>query len=323
MIVGATPTDDFPENLLEFEQRFSTEAACRDYLVQLRWPDGFRCRRCGHGKVWRTQRNVMVCTQCQAETSIIAGTVLEGTRKPLRVWFRAMWWVATQKTGLSAKAFVREMGLPSYETAWTWLHKLRRAMVRAGRQKLVGRIEVDETFIGGEEAGLSGRQSGDKALVVIAAEEDGKGIGRIRLRHVTDASAASLIPFVEASVEPGSVVHTDGWQGYTGLSAKGYKHKVTVLGSDPKRASKLLPRVHRVASLLKRWLLGTHQGAVSNKHLQRYLDEYTFRFNRRRSRHPGKIFFRLAQQVVVVKKTTYRALVDSSDGPGGLKPTTG
>jgi transposase-like protein len=248
--------------------------------------------------------------------AVLAGTALEGTRKPLRWWFRAMWWVVTQKRGLSAKAFAREMGLSSYQTAWTWLHKLRRCMVRIGRAPLSGRVEVDETYVGGEEPGLRGRRIEDKALVVIAAEEDGKGIGRIRLKHVPDASAASLIPFVVEAVAPASVVHTDGWPGYSGLAAKGFTHEVSIIAPEPERATTLLPRVHRVASLLKRWLLGTHQGAVSNKHLQRYLDEYTFRFNRRRSRHPGKIFFRLAQQLVATERTTYRALVDSErEGP--------
>ena len=242
---------------------------------------------------------------------MLAGTVLEGTRKPLRWWFRAMWWVATQKRGLSAKAFARDMGLSSYTTAWTWMHKLRRCMVRSGREPLAGRVEVDETYIGGEEPGRRGRWIEEKALVVIAAEEDGKGIGRIRLKQVPDASAASLIPFVVDAVSPGSVVHTDGWSAYRGLAAKGFTHEVSIIAPEPKRATAVLPRVHRVASLLKRWLLGTHQGAVSDKHLQRYLDEYTFRFNRRRSRHPGKLFFRLAQQVVATERTTYRTIVDS------------
>ena len=170
-------------------------------------------------------------------------------------------------------------------------------------------------YIGGEEQGRPGRLIEDKALVVIAAEEDGNGIGRIRLKHIRNAFGASLIPFVVETVATGSVVHTDGWPGCSGLSAKGFKHEVTIIAPEPQRAGALLPRVHRVASLLKRWLLGTHQGAVSNKHLQRYLDEYTFRFNRRRSRHPGKIFFRLAQQVVATERTTYRALVDAQKPP--------
>lgn len=309
------PTGDFPNNVLEFEERFRTDDACLEYLIALRWSGGFRCARCGHDRAWRTARPGLRCARCEREIAVLSGTMLEGTRKPLRWWLRAMWWVATQKRGLSAKAFAREMGLSSYQTAWTWLHKLRRCMIRIGREPLSGRVEVDETYIGGEEQGRPGRWIEDKALVVIAAEEDGKGIGRIRLKHIRDASGASLIPFVVEAVAAGSVVHTDGWPGYSGLATKGFKHEVTIIASGPQRAAALLPRVHRVASLLKRWLLGTHQGAVSNKHLQRYLDEYTFRFNRRRSRHPGKIFFRLAQQVVATERITYRALVDSQKPP--------
>jgi len=305
------PTGNFPKNLVEFEERFGTEEACLEYFIALRWSDGFRCAGCGHDRAWRTTQPGMRCARCQREVAVLAGTMLEGTRKPLRWWFRAIWWVAAQKRGLSAKGFAREMGLSSYKTAWTWLHKLRRCMVRAGRAPLKGRVEVDETYIGGEEPGRRGRWIEDKALVVIAAEQDGKGIGRIRMAHIGDASAASLIPFVVASVASGSVVHTDGWPGYSGLAAHGFTHEVSVIAPDPKRAVALLPRVHRVASLLKRWLLGTHQGAVSNKHLQHYLEEYTFRFNRRRSRHPGKLFFRLIEQVIATERTTYRQLVES------------
>jgi len=302
--------EDFPANLLEFESRFGTDDACRAYLIQLRWPDGFQCPRCSSDRAWETARKLMQCAVCNRATSVTAGTLFEDTHKPLRMWFRAMWWVSTQKAGFSAKSFMRELGLTSYQTAWTWLHKLRRAMVLAGRQRLSGRVEIDETFVGGED--VKGRYDGRKHVVVIAAEENGKGIGRIRLGHVPNASAASLIPFVENSVEPDSVIHTDGVWAYASAEKKGYHRKISVITPDPARASKLLPRVHRVAALLKRWLLGAHQGAVSNKHLQHYLDEFTFRFNRRTTKHPGKVFYRLVQQVVAVKRTTYRQLVDQT-----------
>ena len=206
-----------------------------------------------------------------------------------------MWWVTTQKNGASA------LGLQSYETAWAWLHKLRRAMVRPGRDLLTGRVEVDECYIGGPEESLRGRLNLEKALIVVAAQEDGPGIGRIRMRQIVDASAASLVPFVRDSVEAGSVVHTDGWLGYLPLENKGYRHDVTLLKGKKKTPSELMPRVHLVIALLKRWLLGTHQGAVSQKHLDYYLDEFTFRFNRRRSKSRGKLFFRLAQQAVAVE----------------------
>jgi transposase-like protein len=192
------------------------------------------------------------------------------------------------------------------------LHKLRRAMVRPGRDLLTGRIEVDESSVGGEEEGLPGRLNLKKALIVVAAQEDGPGIGRIRMRQIIDASAESLMPFVRASIEPGSVVHTDGWAGYLPLEGNGYPHEVTILKRKKKTPSDLMPRVHRVISLLKRWLLGTHQGAVSHKHLDYYLDEFTFRFNRRRSKSRGKLFFRLAQQAVAVDPVPYEAIVHST-----------
>jgi transposase-like protein len=220
-----------------------------------------------------------------------------------------MWWVTTQKNGASALGLQRVLGLRSYETAWTWLHKLRRAMVRPGRDLLTGRVEVDECYVGGLEEGLPGRLNLKKALIVVAAQEDGAGIGRIRMRQIVDASAASLVPFVQDSVEPGSAIHTDGWLGYLPLKSKGYQHDVTFLRGKKKTPSELMPRVHQVVSLLKRWLIGTHQGAVSHKHLDYYLDEFTFRFNRRRSKSRGKLFFRLAQQAVAVDPVTYYGIV--------------
>jgi transposase-like protein len=220
-----------------------------------------------------------------------------------------MWWVSTQRTGGSARGLMKLLGLGSYRTAWVWLHKLRRAMVRPGREKLTGAVEVDDAFVGGEEEGAAGRGSEKKARIVVAVEVEGRRLGRTRIRHVPDFSGSSLIPFVQDHVEPGSEVRTDAWKGYTGLQAKGYRHRVRVIGRDPKRASQLLPHVHRVTALLKRWLLGTHQGAVSHKHLQRYLDEFAFRFNRRKSRHVGKIFYRTAQQAMVTGHAPYRDLV--------------
>ena len=300
---------DFPKTLVEFDERFGTEAACRDYLVHLRWPKGFRCPKCGHDRGWTNRRHDIQCTRCGRQTSLTAGTIFAGTRKSLRVWFRAMWWVSTQKTGGSAKGLMRLLGLKSYQTAWTWLQKLRRAMVRPGRDKLVNTVEVDDSFVGAVETGVAGRASYAKARIVVAVEVDGTKLGRVRLRHVPDFAADSLVTFVEDSVEPGSAVHTDGWQGYVPLRDKGYRHRATVIGRDPAQASRLLPAVHRVVSLLKRWLVGTHHGRVEAKHLQAYLDEFAFRFNRRKSRHVGMIFFRLAQHGVQTGPVSYRALV--------------
>ena len=293
--------EEYPRNLTELEAAFATEETCRAYLARQRWPDGFRCPRCGGGKSWPVRGVLLECAACGCQTSVTAGTIFQDTRTPLPVWFRAMWWVTTQKNGASALGLQRVLGLKSYETAWTWLHKFRRAMVRPGRDLLAGRVEVDECYVGGLEEGLPGRLNLKKALVVVAAQEDGPGIGRIRMRLILDASAESLMPFVRDSVVPGSVVHTDGWPGYLPLEKNGYAHDVTVLRGKKKTPSELLPRVHQVISLLKRWLMGTHQGAVSHKHLDYYLDEFTFRFNRRRSRSRGKLFFRLVQQAVAAE----------------------
>ena len=293
------PVEDYPRDLIELEARLSTEAACREYLTQLRWPEGFRCPRCAGGKAWPVRGVLLECSACGVQTSVTAGTIFQDTRTPLPVWFRAMWWVTTQKNGASALGLQRVLGLKSYETAWTWLHKLRRAMVRQGRDLLSGLVEVDEGYVGGEEEGLPGRLNLEKTLVVVAAQEDGKGIGRIRMRQIPNAAADRLMPFIRDSVVPGSIVHTDGWLGYSPLESNGFRHEVTYLKGNKKTASELLPRVHLVISHLKRWLLGTHQGAISHKHLDYYLDEFTFRFNRRRSMNRGKLFYRLAQQAVV------------------------
>jgi transposase-like protein len=301
--------EDYPRDLAEFEARFSTEAACREYLLRLRWPDGFCCPRCGGRKTWPLRGVLLQCSSCGYQSSVTAGTIFQDTRKPLTVWFRAMWWVTSQKNGASALGLQRVLGLGSYKTAWTWLHKLRRAMVRPGRDRLSGKVEVDETYWGSEERGVRGRQTETKTLIVVAAQQDGEGIGRIRMRRIPDASAKSLMPFVEETIEPGSVVHTDGWLGYVPLEGKGYRHRVTFLRGKKQSPSELMPRVHRVVSLLKRWLLGTHQGAVSHEHLDYYLDEFTFRFNRRTSRNRGKLFFRLAQQAVVVQPAPYKSMV--------------
>lgn len=300
---------EYPRTLPEFDEWFSSEKSCAEYLHRLRWPEGFRCPACSSTKAWATARGHMRCPACHRQTSLTAGTVFEGTRKPLRTWFQAMWHVTCQKSGGSAMGLQRALGLGSYQTAWAWLHKLRRAMVRPGRDRLRGTVEVDETYLGGLEEGVAGRETERKALVAVAAEKDGAGIGRIRLQHVQDASACSLHDFVLASVESGSVVHTDGWEGYNGLEVFGYKRKVTVIRRRKEQAHELLPRVHRVASLLKRWILGTHQGAISHNHLPYYLDEFTFRFNRRRSGARGLLFYRLLQQAVASHPVPYRRLI--------------
>lgn len=264
----------YPKTLAELEQHFSMEEACREYLFQLRWPESFRCPICGHSVAWKLKGGLFKCTACGHKTTVIAGTIFERTHKPLVSWFRVIWWVTSQKNGASALGLQRILGLGSYETAWTWLHKLRRAMIRPGRDRLSGTIQVDETYIGGEKSGKRGRGAEGKTLVLIAAQEDGKITGRIRLKQIADASAESLERAVQETVEQGATVKTDDWNGYNGLKSIGYRHKIvrktTTIGDN------LLPLCHREAALIKRWLTGTHQGAVSHKHLGYYLDEYTF-----------------------------------------------
>ncbi len=309
--------DDYPKTLTEFEARFSTEESCRDYLYQLRWPKGFQCPRCGGRKAWPVSNVLFQCAGCKYEMSVIAGTIFHGTHKPLALWFRMIWWVAGQKNGASGLGLKNILGLGSYRTAWTWLHKLRRAMVRPGRNRLSGIVEVDETYIGGEKAGKRGRGAAGKSLVVISTEITGERIGRIRLCHVTDASGTSLGAAVQEATVPGATIRTDGWSGYSQLRGLGYDHQLVRKDSDV--GDNLLPSCHRVASLLKRWLMGTHQGAVSHEHLEYYLDEFTFRFNRRTSRHRGKLFFRLLQNAVEVEPVTYRQMVKHIRGRGYQK----
>jgi transposase-like protein len=304
------PGVDYPRTFQEFDEWFATEAKCREYIRRLRWPDGFVCQSCGIiGNAWIMSRDRFRCRSCEAETSLTAGTIFADTRKPLRTWFLAMWFVTSQKNGVSALGLQRVLGFGSYETAWTWLHKLRRAMVRPGRDALSGVVEVDETYVGGPEEGVRGRQTETKAIIVVAAEESGRGIGRIRLRRVMDVSANSLIPFVRDAVAPGSVVHTDGWSGYSSLAKVGYDHRVTVINRSVEMAHEVMPRVHIVAALLKRWLDGTHQGGVQHQHLDYYLDEFSFRFNRRHSRVRGLLFYRLVQQAVAIGPAPYPVII--------------
>jgi transposase-like protein len=291
---------------MEMESRFSTDEACRVYLFAMRWPEGFVCPRCGGKTSWRMNRRLWLCGGCRHQASVTAGTIFQDSHLPLMTWFRAMWYVTSQKNGVSALGLQRVLGLGSYKTAWAMLHKLRRAMVRPGRDRLRGTVEVAETYWGAEEKGVIGRLTNDKALIVVAAEEDGKGIGRIRLRRILDATKASLHGFIAEAVESGSTVRTDGLNAYLGL--EGYVHDRQVQRHQPE-GEHLLPRVHRVVSLLKRWLLGTHQGAIGHEHLDYYLDEFTFRFNRRKSASRGKLFYRLAQQAVLVQPVPFVSLI--------------
>ncbi len=299
---------EYPGTWTEFREWFPDDAACARYLQRLRWPGGIACRACGETRGWRiADDRWWVCAGCSQKTSVTAGTIFDRTRTPLATWFAAAWFVTSQKHGLSALGLQRALGLGSYQTAWMMLHRFRAAMVRPGREQLAGTVEVDETYVGGEEPGVRGRQTKTKSIVVIAVEvHDPRGFGRARLQHVHDVSATSLIGFVQATVQAGATVHTDGWRSYVSLPQRGYAHTATVLSASGDPAHVTMPAVHRVASLLKRWLLGTHQGSVSPQHLDAYLNEFTFRFNRRTSRRRGLLFHRFLEQAVLTPPTTYK-----------------
>ena len=301
--------EDYPRNKQEFQERFGSEQDCLDYLIRMRWPSGFVCPGCGSKKAWLHPRKLFECSACGRQTSVTAGTIFQDTHKPLRLWFEVMWTVVSQRNGASAANLKDALGFGSYRTACTWLHKLRRTMIRPGRDQLGGVVEVDETYIGGEEEGHRGRGPTEKTLVVVAVEcEPNRKLGRVRFRCISDASGESLLPFIVDNVKPGAQVITDGWLGYTGLESKGYKHDVRKIAPSGKKAHELLPHVHLINTLVKRWLLGTHQGAVSPKHLPYYLDEYAFRFNRRLSTHRGLLFYRLVTQALTLAPVTYEEM---------------
>ena len=306
----------YPRSVGEFQAWFRTDADCLDYLEWLRWPAGFVCPRCGHGGGWRLNDGRFMCSACGGRSSVTAGTIFDRTRTPLTVWFTACWRFASGKDGISALSLQRTLEIGSYQTAWAMLHRLRSVLVRPGRDRLAGRVEVDETYIGGQEEGLpGGRAKGKKVLTGIAVEvREPRGMGRCRMIPLTDASAASLHAFVTDHVELGATIITDGWGGYSGLAKRGYVHErrsqraARARGEDP---NKLLPAVHRVASLAKRWLLGTHQGSVADEHLASYLNEFVFRFNRRRSRSRGMVFFRVIELAVGHAPLRYQDIIAS------------
>jgi len=307
------PRPDYPRTIVEFQRRFPDEAACRQYLFESRWPEGYRCPRCGSPAASALQRRLLwQCSDCRYQVSVTAGTVLHRTRTPLHLWFWAAYLMTTATPGISALQLQRQLGLGRYETAWMMLHKFRRAMVAPERTPLTGPVEVDEAFVGGLEEGGGGRLLGDKELVVTAVEVRGAGSGRLRMQVIEDASGANLTGFVRANVSPAAVVHTDGWAGYLGLAGLGYDYRPLsqrahlLAGGDP---NEMLPRAHRAFSHLKTWLRGTHRG-VSGEHLQVYLDEFVFRWNRRRT--PMAAFQTLLGLGGVQEPTTYRAIKSAS-----------
>ena len=277
---------DLPGDLPTFLTRFGTDAQCRAYLVRARWPEGFRCAGCGHERAYSHRaRLIEECAACGKQHSLLAGTIFAQTKTGLARWFLAIFLVTSSKGGISAMELQRQMGFGSYGTAWAWLHKIRRAMVVPGRKPLGERVEADETLIGGPRS------------------------GRLRLQTVPDAAADSLEGFLARNVARPAAVSTDGWKGYAGLDQAGYDHEPINLSRSWGDAALRLPGIHLIFGLAKRWLLGTHHGAVSTKHLQAYLDEYVFRFNRRTAKGISHRFARLVEQAVHTKPTTYRGIV--------------
>jgi transposase-like protein len=304
-----------PSDLPSFLARFGSDAPCRDYLFRARWPEGFRCAGCGYDRAYSHKlRLIEECASCGRQHSLRAGTIFEQTKTGLARWFLAIFLVTSSKGGISAMELQRQMGFGSYQTAWSWLHKIRRAMVRPERAPLGAQVEVDETYVGGPRPDRSGRGAAGKTKVAGAVETGrgqacGRRLGRLRLAVVPDASARSLEGFLGENVAKPATVTTDGWSGYTGLAAAGYAHQPINLAAAWGDAALRLPAIHLVFGLAKRWLLGTHHGAVSKKHLPAYLDEYVFRFNRRTAKSISHRFARVIQQAVLTRPTTYRGLV--------------
>lgn len=290
----------YPKNMQELIEKFPTEELCREYIAQIRWDSGFVCPYCAGHKSWKIRRGKIRCSECRCDVSVTTGTVFENTHIPLRIWFQAIWCIVSQKQGVSALGLARALGIRRQKTGWNLLRKIRLGMVRPGRERLFGVVEVDEILLGGKRLKLEGRSHPGKTLVLVAAEDKGEeGIGRIRMEIIPDAGKMSLKIAIKHMIEPKSTLRTDGWQGYLGIEKLGYirianKRQPTIPGDDP------TPLIHRISSLLKRWILGTHQGSVQFSHLHEYLDEFVFRFNRRTSKSRGKLFYRLIQNLVAI-----------------------
>lgn len=297
---------DYPATWQAFEAWFVDEDTCRTYLEGLRWPEGFICPSCDASDAWRTGSGLWMCGSCGRQTSVTAGTIFHRTRTPLKTWFAAIWFVCGQKNGTSAKALQQMLGFGSYETAWAMMHKLRRAMVSPNQSQLGGpgvSVELDETVVGGRSKGRGGPSYDNKGRVVIAVERrDPKGLGRVRMRHISSHVKDEVLDFASDVIAPATIVWTDGARHYMKLTNRlDVTHEPIQLVHADEAAHVLLPAVHRVASLLKRWLTGTLHYGQSFEHLDYYLDEFTFRFNRRTSRSRGLLFYRLTQNALVTQ----------------------
>lgn len=308
---------DYPKNWADFSSWFATDEACCRYLERLRWPDGFVCSACGLvSEPYRSSRSRLICTGCAHQSSVTAGTIFSKTRTPLRTWLAAAWYLTNQKQGVSALGLQRVLGLGSYQTAWTMLHRLRRAMVRPDRDRLKGYVEVDETYLAISDrykpiSRPSKQGRTDKVQVIIAVEMlEPKGFGRIRLRRISKGDTQSVQQFVQEMIEPGSLVCTDGLASYRHLKDLGYLHKRVVMMGSEVPAHVSMTGVHRIAALVKRWILGTHHGSIQPNQLDAYLDEFVFRFNRRTSNSRGLLFNRLLQQALNSQPVTYEDITE-------------
>jgi transposase-like protein len=289
---------EYPRDQMEFERTFANEESCIKYLIDVKWPLGYCCSKCNHNEYWLLSRKRLKCKNCNAITTITSNTFFDQSNKPLTLWFRAIWWMIAQKNGVSASGLQSILGIGSYKTAWIWLHKLRTLMVLPNRDKLSGKVEIDETFVGGVAEGKRGRGAENKSLVVIAVEVLPKGTGRVRLQLIPSAEGKYLLKFISDNIEKGATVITDGWSGYAQLGENGYvqiKQKQVLASNN----EEMLPNVHRIAALLKRWLLGTHQNYTSQDRIQKYLDEFSFRYNRRKSNSRGLLFHRIIQHAMI------------------------
>jgi len=297
---------EYPRTYQEFREWFPDDQSCRDYLAGLRWPEGFTCPLCGCGTCWRTAKDLRMCAECGLKTSVTAGTIFHRSHTPLSTWFAAVWLVTSQKNGVSAQGLQDVLGFGSYETAWAWLHKLRRAMVRPDRDLIGGAdgapvVELDQSFLGGTSTAKAGGSS-EKVPVTIAVERTVAGrLGRVRLEVADKVGGLDIIDFATQVVAPGTTIRTDGARMFRRLAELGYTHQAipgTKNGRVVKDLDAVMPGPHLVSSLLKRWTAGTLHHRLSHQHLPYYLDEFTFRFNRRNSRARGMLFYRLLQQAV-------------------------
>jgi len=291
---------EYPRDQMQFDKSFSSENNCVKYLIEVKWPLGFKCDKCNATDYWLLSRKRLKCKKCATIVTITSKTFFDQTNKSLSLWFRAIWWMIAQKNGVSASGLQSILGIGSYKTAWVWLHKLRTLMTFPNREKLSGKVEIDETYVGGASEGKRGRGSENKSLVIIAVELLPKGTGRVRLQIIPTAEGKHLLKFIRENVETETTIVTDGWTGYTQLNKKGYVH-IKQKQAGATTDEEMLPNVHRIAALLKRWLLGTHQNYTSHERLQKYLDEFTFRYNRRKSNSRGLLFHRIIEQAMCRK----------------------